>query len=365
MSGACRGELAEERDFGSPAGASQRAIHTLHTAAMTLEEEAAAVTAPAPPQPLETIRSQEALLTADAPATERLLAAPPERAFEPHDVRESALRFRYPVLRQRWLKLEGSNRRVNSADREKRGMPPYLLIMDLAFSALITDVARVTVGTDGINGLNNFWFLYCPLGWMWMTLNLRYAVADPEDISAELFVFASMTVLLYLVYLVRPCFIADVVGDGTGACTDWIVAYGLVRALNLALAAYIAYHLRDYASGQFAKEVVSCLFTGATAIAIPFGWGWDHGTTIQLWAFASFAFDVALHFSSVWLAVVVDRADERLHSSGKSVRKESVPTAKRWRPGACLSLLVSTSSRGTSGWSSSSSARSSRAACAT
>ena len=34
-------------------------------------------------------------------------------------------------------------------------------------------------------------------------------------------------------------------------------------------------------------------------------------------------------------------ADERLHSSGKSVRKESVPTAKRWRPGPCLSLLVS------------------------
>ena len=56
-----------------------------------MEEEATPANPPPPPQPLATIRSQEALLTADAPATERLLTAPPERAFEPHDVRESVL----------------------------------------------------------------------------------------------------------------------------------------------------------------------------------------------------------------------------------------------------------------------------------
>ena len=44
-------------------------------------------------------------------------------AFDPHDARETSARFRYPCQRNTWVELPDGTR-VNSADTEKRGMPP-------------------------------------------------------------------------------------------------------------------------------------------------------------------------------------------------------------------------------------------------
>ena len=78
------------------------------------------------------------------PEFERQLRTHPP--FPPHDVRETALRLVGPVPRQHMLNVNGTQ--VNTADvPPPRRMPHYLLIMDVAFSGLLTEIARNTVGS--------------------------------------------------------------------------------------------------------------------------------------------------------------------------------------------------------------------------
>ena len=156
--------------------------------------------------------------------------------FEPHDVRETATRLRLPAARQRWMEHEGKT--INSADLEKRGQPPYLLIMDLAFAASFSAIANILQEPDAVaGGVPAFFALYLPVVWVWNHVNTRLNVADAEDLSFELSVMGMSLLALLMSYQLPRCFVDD--GRGT-ACLQVVSLYGGARAVMLCLTLWIS-----------------------------------------------------------------------------------------------------------------------------
>ena len=110
---------------------------------------------------------------------------PQSHSFDAHDVRETAARFRYPAPRQHWYEREDGTR-VNSADTDRRGMPPYLLILDLVFAALCGLCAN-SIELYSLAGVPRFFMLFFSFSWIWVLLNTRLNCFDPEDVSFERF----------------------------------------------------------------------------------------------------------------------------------------------------------------------------------
>ena len=138
----------------------------------------------APPRRMSLIQR----LTASPPRRLQLqpssLQSETERAYDPSDCRETAARFRFPVQRQFW-ELRDDGTRANSADGDARGMPPYILVMDLVFSAVFARSAQLT--RLGLHGVLAFFQVYVPISWLWMLANNRFNLFDPEDLSFEVF----------------------------------------------------------------------------------------------------------------------------------------------------------------------------------
>jgi hypothetical protein len=69
--------------------------------------------------------------------------------FDNSDIRETASRWRKPTPRQQWVLDHDSLQLVNTADQQRRGMPPYLLIVDLVFAAVGANCAVRRVAARG------------------------------------------------------------------------------------------------------------------------------------------------------------------------------------------------------------------------
>ena len=143
--------------------------------------------------------------------------------FEPHDPRETFSRFHLPVPRQVWLLGADGKSAVNSADSEKRGMPPYLLIMDLVFAATSSNCADLILGGDPdhldlAESVGRFFMLLLAVMWVWMSVNRELNAFDPEDISFELIITALMAGMMGITFSLKSCFLARDHEDGLTGC---------------------------------------------------------------------------------------------------------------------------------------------------
>ena len=157
------------------------------------------------------------------------------RQFQPHDARETASRFRLPAPRQVYIVNEAGER-VNSAEGQKRGMPPYLLIVDLTFATASFQAAKVLEHSD-IFGVPYFFMLLFSIVWIWVKLNTRLNCYDPEDLSFELFILAISTSVIACAFHIPPCFLTDATRAGGGEGLD---AAAQVHCANLTIPALAA-----------------------------------------------------------------------------------------------------------------------------
>ena len=222
------------------------------------------------------------------------IAAAEAALFDPHDIRQTAARFRWPVQRQQWVVTDdgGTTRRHNSADAQKRGVPPYLLIMDLVFAAIFTATSQVMYLGHG--GVALFFALFLPQMWLWMLTNYRYNGFDAEDISFELVNVLLMVGVMGLATNLKGCFCSLMTREDSwflsysnssstfapvysqmvderceGAnevehvegevCALFFVTYAGVRLLLGALSLYVAYHVRRARALLWRELLVLCL----------------------------------------------------------------------------------------------------------
>ena len=152
-----------------------------------------------------------------------------------HDVRETAARFRLPRARQQWVET-ADGKTINSADTQKRGMPPYLLILDLGYAAFFSAASSLI---DSVADVPTFFALYFSVAWTLWIVNQRMNIADAEDVSFELFVFAMALLVLVMAFDAPECFREY----RTPACVEFAMLYGGARLLLLFFSAYLAYFL--------------------------------------------------------------------------------------------------------------------------
>ena len=257
--------------------------------------------------------------------------------FDPQDVRETSNRFRLPAPRQAWVEVDGTL--VNSADSQKRGMPPYLLIMDLGFAAFCVLAARLQHAT------NRYFGIMMSLLWIWTTINVRLCAYDQEDISSEIFVILLMGGVGGMALHLKPCtgYVGgEYVGDDgatehhrnhtraigsmwladANACFDFMVSFSYVRLLVMALSLYIAAHVPARASILW-REAVSFV-----------AWGPAFGALLYLCASSHPSMDPA---TSPWLEAIIlaTTVADILLSLGPGtpsllVRRENLPAS--WQP---------------------------------
>ena len=183
--------------------------------------------------------------------------APTRRLFEVTDCRETAARFRLPVARQVWVRrADGS--RANSSDGAARGTPPYILIMDLVFSAVFSRSAQMT--RLGATGVIAFFLVFLPVSWLWTLANNRFNCFDPEDLSFELFNLLLMAGAMLVALNAEEClcavasrsftdrerslpaytaFAAECDDGAANSCLFVVVGYSCTRLLITALSVYI------------------------------------------------------------------------------------------------------------------------------
>ena len=265
------------------------------------------------------------------------IAAAEAALFDPHDIRQTAARFRWPVQRQQWVVTDdgGTTRRHNSADAQKRGVPPYLLIMDLVFAAIFTATSQVMYLGHG--GVALFFALFLPQMWLWMLTNYRYNGFDAEDISFELVNVLLMVGVMGLATNLKGCFCSLMTREDSwflsysnssstftpvysqmvderceGAnevehvegevCALFFVTYAGVRLLLGALSLYVAYHVRR-ARALLWRELLVLIILVPLLFAIFVELGSDAtSVTVVLWL-AAMLIDVLLDVGChVWLA---------------------------------------------------------------
>lgn len=154
-----------------------------------------------------------------------------KREFEAHDARETASRFRLPAPRQIWVEDPVSGNRVNSAEGQARGMPPYLLIIDLVFTAASSQAARL-VDFNDLAGVPYFFMLLTTIIWLWVVLCNRLNCYDAEDLSFEIFTFLMATSLIALSFHIPSCFIDKKELRAVVGCTNWSIPVLAVECLN-------------------------------------------------------------------------------------------------------------------------------------
>ena len=178
--------------------------------------------------------------------------------FEPHDVRETAARYRRPAPRQEWVAAAdqsgggggGGGAMLNSSEGQTRGMPPYLLIFDLVFAG-IGGVCTTVLQTDLYSGTARFFFIFLSMMWLWTITNARLNAYDPEDISFELFISLMMAGMMSVAFHLGPCFFQATADSGHSSvwsadanhCFDFSVSFTFVRLLLHGLGLYIGYHV--------------------------------------------------------------------------------------------------------------------------
>ena len=207
-------------------------------------------------------------------------------AYVPVDIRQTVRRFAYPAPRQRMVVGEDGTL-TNSADKTPRGMPPYLLLMDLAFAQLFTVTAESTIGIVERpqamhDNLINYFFVNMSCIWVWTKITWKYTLADPEDVSSEVNVYIFVMITLYMVYQVEPCFsrVEDTIDDGAGAqrqdynqddsCADFVVSFVVMRVYMLLMSVYLACTNPRHLRSQLTLDLLSMVST-ILSFAVLFG----------------------------------------------------------------------------------------------
>lgn len=252
-------------------------------------------------------------------ATRRVRAT----GFAPHDPRETSSRFHAPVPRQVWV-MGKSGLQFSSADAERRGMPPYLLVMDLVFAATCATASDLIGNSSELLGVSvlRFFMLLISLMWIWMTINRELNAFDPEDISFELLIFGLAAGMMAITFSLKSCFLHhdpfgvgscwnatfstlahacaaddraacddltalanrtsrcfedgaddhrsivpshDAAGRASNSCFDFLAAFASVRLLLLLLYAYVALHV---ALVRRVKLSYACASLGVWAAAL-------------------------------------------------------------------------------------------------
>jgi hypothetical protein len=182
-----------------------------------------------------------------------------------YDVRETSVHLRRPSQRNEWVLADG--KRVNSATLgPPRDIAPYMLVMDLSFSAFFAYCAQKmhpdkygpATATDYIR-IPTFYSLFAPVVWQWNQINLLLNMFDAEDISTEIFIVAMSGSVISLADTTPPCFytgkaynasmhIAAAAGGGDDSqrtvpaiCLPFVVSYSCMKLLLMAIAIYYSF----------------------------------------------------------------------------------------------------------------------------
>ena len=113
-----------------------------------------------------------------------------------------------------------SGLQFSSADTERRGMPPYLLVMDLVFAATCANASDLIGNNSEVLGTSilRFFLLLVSLMWIWMTVNRELNAFDSEDISFELFIFGLAAGMMAITFSLKSCFLHH---DPFGVSSCW------------------------------------------------------------------------------------------------------------------------------------------------
>ena len=255
------------------------------------------------------------------------LDAPPETkpSVAPLGVRETSSHLRRPRPHLIWGKDDGGKRQQLRLMRTwKTGQPvrysavpsqppraiaPYVLVLDLSFSAYFTFTAGlIKRQVDGheieadASVLSAFFSLLAPVVWQWNQANLLLNMFDPEDISTELMVVVLSASLISLADTTPRCFYIGVVpGDeddpGEADCVPFATAFAAMKAIVLIYAAYYA----CFAPGArilAARSTCGVLVTIAALVAlVRIPSGDDNTTRAVLFGSVEFVIELATTFA--------------------------------------------------------------------
>ena len=236
-------------------------------------------------------------------------------------MRETASRVCRPVQRQWWLPGNDGESFINSSDNpgQSRSVPIYLLITDLAFSAMFSVCAKLT--RLGLSGVVHFFMLYLPLVWLWMLINHRFNGFDAEDVVSEVVVVLVNVGQMGIALNFRQCFCEltpwlDVSSNNTvtedcpsaeaeeylwsNNCALIGVFYICVRLVITGLSLYIAYHVRR--ARTFAYRELLAL-TGCVPLMLVLllliGYSPEHdGLAVEIVWFFTMLFDMAVNLGT-------------------------------------------------------------------
>ena len=223
-----------------------------------------------------------------------------------------------------------SGLQFSSADAERRGMPPYLLVMDLVFAATCANASDLIGNSSELLGVSviRFFMLLVSLMWTWMAVNRELNAFDPEDLSFELLIFGLAAGMMAITFSLKSCFLHhdpfgvsscwngtfstlahacaaddhaacadlaalanltsrcfedgaddhrsivpshDAAGRASNSCFDFLAAFASVRLLLLCLYAYVALHVALVRRVKLSYACASlCIWTAALGAAFHF-----------------------------------------------------------------------------------------------
>lgn len=236
-----------------------------------------------------------------------------------HDARETATRFHWPMPRQEWVEVDGTTIAQPAADAlDRQGKPPYLLILDLGFSALFAQLTEeMTRTTDNRWGkIGRFLLLFSPLFHIWLVFNRTFNRFDAEDVSFELFVMVILGSVLGLVSFTTSVFFSeDTVGAERPFVEPFVASFMCARILIVSLDVYISYHVAA-ARPQLKQDLVALTACAIpVACMVPLHDGFGHSPTeenlfmLSLLFFSTWPFELALSF--MWSAFLRRRGIQR------------------------------------------------------
>ena len=198
-----------------------------------------------------------------------------------HDIRETLASHRRPHARQQWVDINGS--RVNSADLEPRGTPPYLLIMDLAFSGLFSQLGLAIRDYPNYDlaGVGLFFMVYLPCAWLWLFVSNLLNRCDAEDMRFEISLSIINACVLALAFRAEDCLLDGIATapshhtaagqsttlDGFNGCRVFVLAFCSARLVVLLFCAYIAMFVKELRSEFLLALLSFCLTTPFLLVA--------------------------------------------------------------------------------------------------
>ena len=195
-------------------------------------------------------------------------------------VRETSTQLRWPRQRNWWVETADGKRVNSSSLGPPRAIAPYLLVMDLSFSAYFSFLAgkirreiNHEEGAFDSSVLPAFFCLLAPVVWQWNQVNLLLNMFDPEDISTELLVVALSTAVIGLADCTPRCmFIGADTGEhgsdpGDADCTSFAVVFMMLKLVTAVYACYYAWQARG-ARILAARSVLGTACVGAACAAL-------------------------------------------------------------------------------------------------